>query len=47
MLVVLMILQKYWMGLIVKAAIRQSQTPGSVEDVREDAAASTIKEKQN
>ena len=36
LLVVLLFLQIYWMGLIVKAAQRQKKNSGNIEDVRED-----------
>jgi hypothetical protein len=36
LLVILLGLQIYWMGLIVKAAQRQKKNRGNIEDVRED-----------
>ena len=35
LLIALALLQTYWMGLIVKAVIRQHENDGVIEDVRE------------
>ena len=36
MLIALVVLQTYWIGLIIQAAVRQSKNDGNIEDVRED-----------